>query len=58
MPVKLKPNRKVQSLDFRYDEGFRGRTDSDLATTITTKNGGFSGVSLIALARERERVEV
>lgn len=55
MPVKLKDNKRVQSLDFRYDEGFRGRTDSDIATTIATKNGGYSGVSLIALARERER---
>ena len=54
MPTKIKDNIDIQPIDFRYDEGFRGRTNTDISQTITTKASGFSGTSMVA-ARERER---
>lgn len=38
---------EIQSIDFRYDEGIRGRVDSDIVPTITTKNSGIAGMPLI-----------
>ena len=53
MPTKLKDNIDIQPIDFRYDEGIRGRVDINSAPTITTKTGGNSGQSMVAM-RERE----
>lgn len=56
--MKRIKNEEIQAVDFRYDEGIRGRSDPNCATTITTKSGGFSGVSMIMennYGRERER---
>ena len=46
MPTKLK-NEELQIVDYRYDEGIRGRVDSDISSTLTTKNSGFSGMPMI-----------
>lgn len=48
-------NEELQCVDYRYDEGFRGRVDGNCVSTITTKVSGFSGMPMVALARERER---
>lgn len=48
MPTKIKENKDIQVIDFRYDEGFRGRIESDIAPTLTTKSSGFSGMPMIA----------
>ena len=32
--------KKYEPIDFRYDEGFRGRTDSDIAPTVVNFGGG------------------
>ena len=47
MPTKIKDNIDIQPIDFRYDEGIRGRTDTNVSTTITTKSSGYSGTSMI-----------
>ena len=47
MPTKVKNNVDIQPVDFRYDEGVRGRTDTSLSQTITTKSSGFSGTAMI-----------
>ena len=39
--------RKIQAVDFRYDEGLRGRANDNLCPTITTHSSGFSGMPLI-----------
>ena len=46
MPTKLK-NEDLQIVDYRYDEGIRGRVDSNISSTLTTKNSGFSGMPMI-----------
>jgi len=38
---------EIQCVDFRYDEGIRGRTESGLVSTITTKSSGYSGMPMI-----------
>ena len=55
MKLKIDPSKKVQVLDFRYDEGFRGRVESDIVPTLTCKDGTSSGVTFVALSCERER---
>lgn len=55
MPTKIKDNIDIQPIDFRYDEGIRGRLDINSAPTITAKSSGFSGTSMVA-TREREYV--
>ena len=57
MPTKIKDNIDVQPIDYRYDEGFRGRTDTSCSQTITTKSSGFSGTSMVQ-TRERESMSV
>ena len=47
MPTKLK-KQDIQVVDYRYDEGIRGRVESDISSTITTKSSGCSGMPLIA----------
>ena len=56
MATKIK-NEEIQCVDYRYDEGFRGRVDSGVSATLTTKSSGFSGQPMVA-TRERERVVV
>lgn len=46
MPTKLK-NEELQIVDYRYDEGIRGKVDSNVSSTLTTKSGGFSGMPMI-----------
>ena len=53
MTRKINKDLDLQVIDFRYDEGFRGRVESDIVSTITTKASGFSGIPML---RERERV--
>ena len=47
MPTKIKNDEEVQTIDFRYDEGFRGRIESDVVSTITTKASGYSGMPML-----------
>ena len=54
MATRIK-NLDIEPIDYRYDEGFRGRVDTDVSPTITTKSSGYSGTPLL---RERERVWV
>lgn len=44
---KINLNKEFQVADFRYDEGLRGRTESDVVPTLTTKSSGISGLPLI-----------
>jgi len=47
MPTKIKNNEEIQIVDYRYDEGIRGRVESGVSSTLTTKASGFSGLPLI-----------
>ena len=53
MPTKIKENEEIQIVDYRYDEGVRGRTESDIAATLTTRSSGYSGLPML-MQRERE----
>ena len=44
MPTKIKDNVDIQPIDFRYDEGIRGRTNTDISQTITTRNLSMVGI--------------
>lgn len=46
MATKIK-NEELQIVDFRYDEGFRGRIDTQVSATLTTKSSGFSGQPMV-----------
>ena len=48
MPTKINQNEEIQIVDYRYDEGIRGRKDTNISCTITTKSSGFSGMPMIA----------
>lgn len=39
---RIKNTTDLQFIDFRYDEGIRGRTDSDIVPTLTTRGSGNS----------------
>ena len=56
MPTKVKENEEIQIVDFRYDEGIRGRTESNNCLTITTKSSGLSGMPLVAMNKRESRV--
>lgn len=47
MATKIKENKTIQVVDYRYDEGIRGRVDSNVSSTITTKASGFSGMPMV-----------
>ena len=47
MATKIKKNEELQVIDFRYDEGIRGRVDHDIVSTLTTKSSGFSGQPMV-----------
>ena len=44
---RTKKNNEWQPIDFRYDEGIRGRVDSDLSPTLTACAHGVSSSPLI-----------
>lgn len=46
--------KKVEPVDFRYDEGLRSRTDKDVMATIPTAHGG--GVSAMPMLKENVRI--
>lgn len=46
MATKIK-NEELQVVDYRYDEGIRGRVEHDIVSTLTTKSSGFSGSPMI-----------
>ena len=46
MATKIK-NEELQVIDYRYDDGIRGRVESDVSSTLTTKSSGFSGMPMI-----------
>lgn len=46
MATKIK-NEELQVIDYRYDEGIRGRVESDISSTLTTKTSGLSGMPMI-----------
>lgn len=48
MTTKIK-DIDFQVVDFRYDEGLRGRVESNICPTITTKSRGYSGQPLVKL---------
>lgn len=47
MPTKIKENEEIQIVDYRYDEGIRGRVEYDIASTLTTRTSGFSSMPLV-----------
>ena len=47
MATKVKKNEEIQCIDYRYDEGVRGRVESQISSTLTTKASGFSGMPMI-----------
>lgn len=47
MATKIKKNEELQVIDYRYDEGFRGRVEHDIVSTLTTKASGYSGLPMI-----------
>lgn len=51
---RIKQNKELQCVDFRYDEGIRGRTESDICSTITTKSSGYSGLPMVMKRGENE----
>ena len=58
MATKIKKNEELQVIDYRYDEGIRGRVEHDIVSTLTTKASGYSGNPLLMkIERERERNE-
>ena len=44
---RVKKSEEIQCVDFRYDEGIRGRVESDISSTLTTKCSGYSGQPMI-----------
>lgn len=54
MTTKIK-DIDFQVIDFRYDQGIRGRIESSIVPTITTKSSlrTISGVPML-MSRERE----
>lgn len=48
MTTKIK-NIDCQVVDFRYDEGLRGRVESNICPTLTIKSSGVSGQPLVKL---------
>lgn len=46
MATKIK-NEELQVIDYRYDEGIRGRVESNISPTLTTKASGYSGLPLM-----------
>ena len=48
MARKVDKDKEIQVVDFRYDEGIRGRKDSEISATLTTKSSGFSGLPMVA----------
>ena len=56
MATKIKKNEELQVIDYRYDEGIRGRVEHDIVSTLTTKASGYSGNPLLMkIEREREK---
>lgn len=53
--MKRVKDKKIQFVDFRYDEGIRGRVESELSPTLTTKSSGYSGIPLLMEQSEHER---
>lgn len=47
MATKIKKNEEIQVIDYRYDEGIRGRVEHDIVSTLTTKASGYSGLPMI-----------
>ena len=47
MATKVRKDKEIQIVDFRYDQGIRGRIDSDISSTLTTKSSGVSGIPMI-----------
>lgn len=47
MPTKIKKSEELQIIDYRYDEGFRGRIENNICSTITTKSSGISSMPMI-----------
>ena len=43
--------KKIEPLDFRYDEGFRDRKDKDVSPTLTDLGGG-GGISHTVMVKE------
>ena len=60
MPKEIRVNNEWQVCDFRYDEGIRGRTDTNIVPTLTTHFSGFSGTPLLIkiIVREKENTMV
>lgn len=46
MATRIK-NEELQIIDYRYDEGIRGRVEHDIVSTLTTKSSGYSGSPMI-----------
>ena len=45
--MKRVKDQEIQIVDYRYDEGIRGRNEHDICSTVTTKSSGFSGCPMI-----------
>lgn len=49
MARQINKDADIQCVDYRYDDGIRGRVDYDCCSTITTKESGYSGMPLIKM---------
>ena len=56
MTTKIDKNKRFQVIDYRYDEGIRGRVDYNISPTLSTKDTthSLSGNPMV-LEIERER---
>lgn len=58
MTTKIDKNKRFQVIDYRYDEGIRGRVENNISPTICTKNTEHSlsgNPMILEIERERER---
>ena len=53
---RIKKDEELQIIDYRYDEGFRGRTEHDVCSTLTTKSSGISGCPMIMKMNGRQNI--
>lgn len=49
--------KEIEVCDFRYDVGLRTRVEKQILPTITTKNGGDSGMPMIK-EKDRKRGDI
>lgn len=61
MTTKIDKNKRFQVIDYRYDEGIRGRVENNISPTICTKNTEHSlsgNPMILEIEREREELQM